>query len=261
MKGYLATLYGEFLKARRTPVFPGSFLAFSLAPVMGALFIIVLRSEELTNANAFLKTKADLSGFAPDWPSYLNLIAQATGVGGVILFGFVASWIFGREYTDRTIKELLALPVQRSAIVLAKFTVTILWSIALVFAITLLAFIAGSILGLDGWEPDQIAGGLWKIGTTTILTLLLAFPVGWIGSLGRGYLAPLGFVILTVVLAQIVGALGFGAYFPWAIPAIHAKVMGLETPLNWLSYLVVVLTSMAGLLATFYHWIMVDENG
>jgi ABC-type transport system involved in multi-copper enzyme maturation permease subunit len=44
----------------------------------------------------------------------------------VIGFAFVTSWVFGREYSDRTVKDLLALPAPRSSIVLSKFIVVVI---------------------------------------------------------------------------------------------------------------------------------------
>jgi ABC-2 type transport system permease protein len=62
--------------------------------------------------------------------------------------------VFGREYSDRTLKDLLALPTLRSAIVLAKFVVVASWSAALtVVILTAVAGLAGTIIW---WElADQ----------------------------------------------------------------------------------------------------------
>src|SRR5690606_5393903 len=46
---------------------------------------------------------------------------------GVLLFGFVASWLFGREYADGTAKDQLALPVSRTQILNAKYIYYVLW--------------------------------------------------------------------------------------------------------------------------------------
>src|SRR5699024_1298166 len=45
---------------------------------------------------------------------YINLHAQMIAVGGIFVFGFVTSWIFGREYADKTVTDLLALPYSRA---------------------------------------------------------------------------------------------------------------------------------------------------
>ena len=56
-----------------------------------------------------------------DWQTYLGLLNQITAGAGLLGFALVTSWVFGREYSDRTVKDLLALPVSRSSIVVSKF--------------------------------------------------------------------------------------------------------------------------------------------
>ena len=66
-----------------------------------------------------------------DWPSYLGLLVEMISALGLLGFGFIASWVFGREYSDRTVKDLLALPIPRSYIVVSKFIVIVIWSVLL----------------------------------------------------------------------------------------------------------------------------------
>ncbi len=68
--------------------------------------------------------------------------------------------------------------------------------------------------------------GLASIWAGAGLTLLVITPLALLAGVGRGYLAPLGFTMLALVLAQIVAATGHGAYFPWAIPALLTDVAG-----------------------------------
>ena len=51
-------------------------------------------------------------------------------------------------------------------------------------------------------------------------------PVALLASAGRGYLPPLGWAILTVFLAQILAAIGWGAWFPWSVPALFSGLAG-----------------------------------
>ena len=89
---------------------------------------------------------------------------------------------------------------------------------------------------------------------------LLCPPVFLMVSAGKGYLAPLGFVVLTVVFAQIIGALGFGVYIPWAVPALYSGI-GSESggSLGSISYKIVVLTGVVGLIGTIYWWQYADQ--
>jgi ABC-2 type transport system permease protein len=45
---------------------------------------------------------ADNGGAMPDWSKFMRAAPQLTAAYGVVLFGFVAAWMFGREYADRT---------------------------------------------------------------------------------------------------------------------------------------------------------------
>ncbi|HEY8804824.1 MAG TPA: hypothetical protein VIM42_06915 [Clostridium sp.] len=78
---------------------------------------------------------------------------------------------------------------------------------------------------------------------------------------GRGFLSPLGFVIFTLVLAQIIAATGFGQFFPWAVPALYSKIAGeTSAPLEAISCFIVVLTSCAGLISTYLWWRFADHS-
>jgi len=60
--------------------------------------------------------------------------------GGFFLFVLIISWVFGREFSDGTVKDLLAVPVPRSSILLAKFVLAALWSAASTLAIFISAW-------------------------------------------------------------------------------------------------------------------------
>jgi ABC-2 type transport system permease protein len=120
--------------------------------------------------------------------------------------------------------------------------------------------VLGYLLKLSGWSWASFSAAMHTISITSILVILLCTPVTLIASMGKGYLAPLAFVILSVVFAQIIGALGFGAYFPWAIPAIYSKMIGARSMLTLTSYLVLVITSITGFAGTWYWWSYADHT-
>ena len=79
---------------------------------------------------------------------------------------------------------------------------------------------------------------------------------------GKGYLAPLGIVAILLVMAQIFGAMGFGSHFPWTVPGIYSGSGGaeLKMQLNNSSYVILVLTSIAGYFATVFWWKYSDQH-
>lgn len=117
MNAYLAALQTESLKAFRSKVPLFTLLGFLIAPLIGGLFMIILKDPEAAKSMGLIGTKAQLSAGVADWPTFFNLLAQATAIGGAIIFAIVTTWVFGREFSDHTVKELLSLPhrVKRSS--------------------------------------------------------------------------------------------------------------------------------------------------
>lgn len=61
--------------------------------------------------------------------------------------------------------------------------------------------------------------------------------------------------------AQVVAALGFGAYFPWSVPGLFAGTAGPgHDPPNVLSFLLVLSTGSVGVYATAAWWRKADHN-
>jgi ABC-2 type transport system permease protein len=261
MEKLFAALWAEYLKIKRSRILWLTILAFSIAPLMGALFVFIFRHPELAHTAQFLKVKAQMVSFSADWPAFLSLLSQALGVGGLLVFGFVASWVFGREYSDGTTKDLLALPVSRSTIVLSKMMAIFLWCLMLSLTVLLVGLGLGFIINLPGWTAPVLLTNLKTFFITGFLVFLLCPPIAFFASLGRGYLAPLGFVVFTLVIAQIIAALGLGAYFPWAVPRLFSGMAGAEqAQVPGFSYIMLVVTSMAGFLGTLGWWHFADQD-
>jgi ABC-2 type transport system permease protein len=213
MSLFRAALWAEVLKARRSKVPWLTALGFSLAPPVGGLFMIILKDPERARSMGLISAKAQLAGGVADWPTMLGLLAQATAVGGGLLFTVVTTWVFGREFSDHTVKELLALPTSRAAIVAAKFLVVGMWAAGLTALVLVLGLIVGAAIGLPGWSMALLWRAASALVVTAGLTLALMTPVALLASAGRGYLPPLGWAFLTVFLAQILAAIGWGHGF------------------------------------------------
>jgi ABC-type transport system involved in multi-copper enzyme maturation permease subunit len=259
MKGISAAFWAESLKVRRSKMLWMTVLAALFMAGMIGFLMFIAKNPELASKMGLLGTKSSMMGNA-DWPSYLGLLIEMISALGLIGFGFVVSWVFGREYSDRTVKDLLALPIPRSFIVVSKFMVVVIWSALLAFILLVFALLAGGMIGLDGWSGDIALHGVYAFAITTLLTLLLCTPVAFIAGYGRGYLPPTGFIILTIILAQFTVALSLGPYFPWAIPGLYSVAAGAGGPQpGAVSYVILVLTSLAGLVATFAWWRYADQ--
>jgi ABC-2 type transport system permease protein len=86
--------------------------------------------------------------------------------------------------------------------------------------------------------------------------MLTAFVACWT----RGYIAPIGFLIVTLVLGNFIGMLGFGPYYPWGIPALYAIKEVESAHLAVASIIILTMTSIAGLIATLMWWRYADQS-
>lgn len=258
MTPMLAALQVETLKLRKSKLLWAVLAAFTIAPLMGGFFMFVLKNPEFAKTTGLLGAKAQIAGEAT-WRAYFSMLAQIIAVGGMLIFGFVASWIFGREYTDRTIKDLLALPYHRGILVLAKFLTVLAATSLLSVYVVAFGILIGWGIGLAGWSAAVWQKGLFVLLITTLLTISLSTPLAFFASWSRGYLAPLGFMVLMVVLSQIIAAIGYGNYFPWSIPALYSGIAGEEYALKVSNTLIVLSTSLAGVVATLAWWLYADQ--
>lgn len=256
-----AALWTEALKARRSRAPWLSALGFSLAPLMGGVFMVILKDPEWARRQGLITAKAQIAAGTADWPTYFGLLAQATAIGGLLIFGLIAIWIFGREHSDRTAKDLLALPVSREAIVAAKLILAACWSVALAAMVYGLGVGLGLAIGLAEWSVGLALRSAVNLAVVTGLTILLVSPFACAASAGRGYLPPVGCMFLAVFLAQVLAALGWGAYFPWSVPALVSGAAGPDGEgLGTVSYLIVVLTGVVGGAGTLAWWRWADHT-
>lgn len=256
MNNLRQSIWVETLKARRSRMPLLTTLGFMMIPLVGGLFMIILKDPEFARRAGLISAKAQLMAGVADWPTFLNLLAQAIAIGGIILFGFIGSWVFGREYADHTVKDLLALPTTRSAIVLAKFVLVMAWSAVLTAVVYLAGLGVGAAVGLPQASAELFWQGSLTIALSAVLTILLVTPIAFVASAGHGYLPPLAATILAIFLAQIVAIAGWGEFFPWSIPALISQ----GSQLSLASYLIVLLTAAAGVAGTFAWWRMADQT-
>jgi len=261
MNGFLSALWVETLKMRRSKVPLFSAIGFCIAPLAGGLFMVILKDPEAAKSLGLITTKAQLLAGTADWPSFFGFMAQAVAGGGMVLFSIFTIWVFGREFSDRTVKELLALPTSREAIISAKFIVIAVWTLALSLFIFGLGLVVGYLVVIPGWSDALLRSAFVDVLGAAMLTLALMSFVALFASIGRGYLSAFGWTILTLILSQIAAATGWGDWFPWSVPALFSGAAGPRAELIGLhSYVVVVMTCAAGLAATYLWWQKADQT-
>jgi len=262
MKRIQAALWVETLKVRRTRIFPITIYFFIFIGVMMGMFMFLSMHPEVASRSSTVQMKTAFVG-GSDWKAFYDLLLQIVLSVGVIGAGFITSWDFGREFSDRALKDILAIPVHRSTIVISKLIILFVWSILIALTVLAAAMLTGFAIRLPGWITGEFFAFLKLYLECTILNTLLITPVAFLASAGRGYMLPISFVILTLILTQFlfVGLPGLSFWFPWALPALFSGVAGRMIPSPGLaSYLLYIFMVLAGLFGTMAWWRFADHK-
>jgi ABC-2 type transport system permease protein len=134
------------------------------------------------------------------------------------------------------------------------------WCGLLFATATAVALIIGSVLRLTGLTFEYVLHCMLILSAATLMNVCLNMLTSFLACWTRGYLAAIGFVIVTLILGNFVGMLGFANYYPWGIPMLYAT-KGLEGAyLGTASIIVVTATSLIGLIATLFWWRYADQT-
>lgn len=260
MKTILLALQAEFTKTLRSGVFIGT-LIFSLfvAFMLGILFFIV-KNPEMAQASAIIRAKATMVGNA-DWLSFYSVLNLMIAIIGMLAFGFIASWIFGREYADKTLKDLLALPVSRYAIVTAKHLIVLLWAILIGVILFCFALTGGLLNGLEGWSDYLLVTNINRYLMVMVLNIALCPVISFLASYGRGYILPFAFILTIMLISNFAINISENAqYIPWTVPLLYAGANLKEgMDVNTASFVVLIATGIAGFIGTLCWWRYADQ--
>jgi ABC-2 type transport system permease protein len=255
----------ELQKVRHSKTLWISALAFLLVTLISGLFMFILKDPEQARRLGIVGAKAQIFGGTADWPSFFNLVLLLVSVGGLIIIGFIFVWIFGREFGDKTVYDMLSLPTSRVTVVTAKIITAAYWSAALILLVFVLMLGIGATLQLPQWSAATTLNGLERMLVTGLLTILLCIPFALVASFTRGYLPAVGCIFLVLILGQVISQLGNGQYFPWTIPMLYsgaaeALTGKVPSPLGHISYVLVGAVSMVSLISTGAWWRYADQT-
>jgi ABC-2 type transport system permease protein len=258
MKELSDMIWIESRKALKSRIPLWTLLGSLFIPLAIAFLIFVARNPELSKKLGLIGAKANLVAYAAtDWQAFIGFIGLFIAAGGFFLSVLIVSWVFGREFMDGTLKDMLAVPVRRLNIVLAKYILAAVWSAALTLVMILVGLVMGAVIQMPGASVGVIVQGCLLAGMTGVLTMLVVTPFAFLASAGRGYLLPMSIAALTLMMANLVALTGRGEYFPWAVPGIFAQG---KTLLPAISYWIVFFTGAGGMAATYGWWMNADQN-
>jgi ABC-2 type transport system permease protein len=261
MKSIVATFWAESLKVKKSKVLWLTMVFFAFVAFMMGFIVLLQQHPEIAQKLGLIGVKANMLRFGePSWQNYMVLLTQGLAGVGLVGFGFITSWVFGREYTDRTLKDLLALPVSRSSIVVSKLLVVFIWAVILSAIFFAFALFFGRVAGLNGLSTEVFTSFLYKFTMVSLFSILLCTPIAFFASYSEGFLLPVGIIIVIMMMANFSGLLGIAPYFPWSIPELFCVPAGTEVHIQPISYIILLSTSLVGIAGTIAWWRFADQN-
>lgn len=253
-----AAITTEARKIRRARVAVATLIMLDLGiALVCAAAVLGARSDDAALAAKLGPLVAD-----GGWAGYLSASAQVTAVAGLLGFGVVLAWQFGREFSEGTVTGLFAIPVPLRTTAAAKLLVYLCWAFVVSSGLILTLLIGGASLGL-GLPGRDIWSLLARQYGLALLTAGLAIPAAWAATLGRGLLAGIAAIIAVIVLAQIAVFTGLGGWFPFSAPGLWAATAGGDrhsvVSAGQLALVAPVAASCAGLTLRAWHRLQLDR--
>ena len=215
----------EFLKLKHSKIF--------LLTVLGALSIPSLLYIGL------------LTGEHATFQGILDYCATyACSLFYIIIFTIVVSYIFGREYTEHSLKTMMTIPLSRGKFILGKYLMLFIWTMILV-AITFLSTCFFGYLG--GASNITLAGAIEcckEMFITNILLFLSFSPFVFLSLLVPNMVAAMVTGAAFSIGNLMISSTKYAPYFPWS----SSYLIGANEIAN---YSCNTATSLAILLATF----------
>lgn len=207
-------------------------VVYTLSIVGMATTIMKPDMVERIGASGGAFTEAAAKGlYSATWENYLRWTPQGiSGAWGLLLFGVLTAYLFGREYSEGTAKNMLTLPVRREWFVLAKMAVLAAWVLALTVLSTTLSVAAGTILDIDGFAWAHV----WRCLSDSLTVSLLIYTtlplVALLAVRGKGYLPPMLFTAIMMAIGMVVITTDAARWFPWSMPSVHVGATWLPIP-------------------------------
>jgi ABC-2 type transport system permease protein len=225
----------------------------------------VLVGPVLSNAFAVAERSAPER---TSWHQFFALGPMTMGTWyGILLFGLITSFLFGREFTQGSATAMLTAPTRREYFVVAKFLIAAVW----VFVLAVLALVAqaagATVLGLSGFSWSELWPTVGDVLTVALLIFLTQPVVAFLAVASRGVFAPMIFSAFGFTAGMIGGIAGWGDWLPWAMPTAvggtFLSTVGIspDAELSAASWAIAVGVFIIGVVATLVWVNRADSRG
>jgi ABC-2 type transport system permease protein len=226
----LSLVFCEIRKVYKSSVFWAVIIAFTFLP--GLSLIMLTRGEIIS------------------WDSYLGDSLRILVMLLMLGFSFTTCWVFGREYTDKTINDLMVKPIPKLHIAISKFIVAFLWNTLMSVLMYVVLILIGAGAGLTEGTVSLIMNNFLVFMIVSLLFMFISTLCSFVANVTKSYLAPIGIIFLILLVVNFAPSIGISAYTPWTIPALLLS----DGVLSTVSIAIVAFTGIIGSVGTVAWW-------
>ncbi len=178
---------------------------------------------------------------------------------GLLVYTVIAAYLFSREYSEKTLKTVLTVPVPRLSLIASKFSMLLIWMIALTLVSWSSTFILAAayhaIFGMAEFSVTVAWHYLGQMLFGGVLMFLTLSPFAFLAEWTKGLVVPV-IAAATVLMGNAALANeAIGALFPWTatLLLINGKIPGTGY-LDTLAISFIALVSILGFLASIIYF-------
>jgi len=239
-------LVAELLKLKRSRM-----VLLTLAGAAAAPFMVVV--------STYIHIHTKEPGLVvPFSKLFFDVNLYASLLTGIPLYGVAAAWLYSREYTEDTLKNLLTIPVSRTGLLLSKLALLFLWILTLAVTAWALTLTLGLLGGFGGLSASLLLASFKQFTGAAALLFALCTPVICIALVMR-HLVPAMIFSIAVTMVTVMGSTSeYKGLIPWsaAFDLVNGTLLPVYPALY--SYVSIAATSIAGLAAALIHFERTD---
>jgi bacitracin transport system permease protein len=141
---------------------------------------------------------------------------------GPLLFAVVASYLFSREYTEKTLKTLFSTSISRKGYIFGKYSTLFLLIMILMLcswmAVFVCAMLCQVMFRMTVLNLGALVVFLFRMVYGGILLYFAITPFGLLAIYTKGLIAPMIVAAVVALGNVILSGAPFAAYIPWAAP-------------------------------------------
>lgn len=239
-------IYCEIIKLKRSKILFISFLGAMATPFMMLVEAVQTHFEHPDQEI----TLVDL---------YDNSLIYVMMLMNMMVYVVIAAYLFSREYTEKTLKTILPVPVSKTKFIASKFCILFLWVMVLT-VITWAGVLSSAtlyhvIFVIAEFKIEVALAWLGKLLFGGVLMFLTISPFAFLAEKSKGLVIPMIVASAIVMGSAALSNQELGALYPWTATyfLVKGKIASSGYP-TALAIGIIIFVSILGFLATFIYF-------